>query len=160
MAHGVVRIDNAMGTTVPTYLKSVKYGSAANAESLTDVDNGRIVKLDGKVEGLRDVYYALDQTTTEAIGKVIAIEQVGLHKYYVIEFYKDVDALIIASPEVMREANLGNLTDFYNIAGTVARAYNIHEKDVFSFTTECIEGEIAEKDEVIASNGKIKKKEA
>lgn len=159
MAHGVVRIDNAMGTTVPTYLKSVKYGSAANAESLTKVDNGRIVKLDREVEGLRDVYYALDQTTVEAIGKVIAVEQAGLLKYFVVEFYKDVDALIIASPEVMREDNLSNLSDFYNAKGVVARAYNIHEKDTFGFTSECIDGTIAKGDEVIASNGKIKKKE-
>lgn len=158
--HTIVRLDNVMGTKIPGFLRSVKYGTAASDESLADVDNGRIVALGVMVSGSRDIYYATDKTTTTAIGKVIAKETAGLVEYFVIQFYKDTDCAVIASPEVMNESYIRNLSEFYNKKGTIARAYIPHELDVISFTAEGIDGTIAVGDEVIASAGKLKKKSA
>ena len=156
--HTIVRLDNVMGTKIPGFLRSVKYGTAANDDNLAEVDNGRIVELGAIAAGSRDVYYATDKTTTAAIGKVIAKETAGLVEYFVVEFYKDADFAVIASPEVMNEGYIRNLSEFYNKKGTIARAYIPHEYDVISFTQEGIEETIAVGDEVIASSGKLKKK--
>lgn len=158
--HGIVRVDNAMGTHIPSYLQSVLFATKSGSTyTEADVDNGTLVSFDAIKSGVpTDVYYALAATTTDAIGKVIAVEQAGLVKYTVVQCNSGVSVGVVAEPEVMPESDKDNLSDFYNKAGRKARAYRIHELDCFGFSEECLDGTLAVGDEVIASAGKLKKK--
>ena len=106
--HCVVRLDNMSGTTDGTLLRSVRFN---NGSADADIDNGMIVKLDSLLPNERELWKAL---TPEA---ATPIEEVAL----------------VATPEVMADERLRNLTDFYNTAGSNAR-------DIFSVTTDAIDG--------------------
>lgn len=113
--HCVVRLDNMSGTTDGTLLRSVRFN---NGSTDADIDNGMIVKLDSLLPNERELWKTL---TPEA---ATPIEEVAL----------------VATPEVMADERLRNLTDFYNTAGSNARAYKLHAGDIFSVTTDAIDG--------------------
>ena len=81
-----------------------------NGSADADIDNGMIVKLDSLLPNERELWKAL---TPEA---ATPIEEVAL----------------VATPEVM--------ADFYNTAGSNASAYKLHAGDIFSVTTDAIDG--------------------
>lgn len=115
--HAVVRTDDMTGTDVRSQLVSVKY-MGANKNTPTDIDNGHVVLLDKLIEGEREVYVGTDVTANSKLS----------------------DVVLIASPEVMYDERLKNLSDFYNEADTIARAYHIHSGDIFSVTAEALGG--------------------
>ena len=115
--HGVVRTDRLYGTDVAANLISVKYmGSGSTA---TDIDNGNLVVFGGLMEGEREVFKATTPSAEATLGTVA----------------------LIASPEVLRDERKKNLEDFVNVAGVPARAYILHQNDIFSVTAEALEFE-------------------
>lgn len=156
--HVIARTDAMIGTKEGSYLENVKVVNGT--KTAIDADNGLIVQLGDLVvePGAREVYLATAATTTEAIGKVLAIETAGLVKYYCVQFYDDIELAVVATPEVMVEEHLDNLSDFYNEAGSIARAYRIHKFDQFSVSEAGISGTLEVGDEVKAAAGKFAKK--
>ena len=116
MAHAVVRTDNMVGTDVRAQLVSVKYivGSAPTA-----IDNGNVLKLDGLMEGEREIFKGVAPAANTALG----------------------DVVLVASPEVMYDERLRNLDDYQNAADKACRGYRLHSGDIFSVTKDALDGE-------------------
>lgn len=112
--HGVVRTDEMLATSASALLHSVKYMVGDN---FATIDNGSVLALEALIEGEREVWKAVDPTES-VIGKLV----------------------LIATPEVMYDERLRNLTDFYNEAGVAARGYVLHSGDIFSVTAPVVEG--------------------
>lgn len=113
--HFVVRLDNMSGTTDGTLLRSVRFnGGSADAA----IDNGSVVKLEGLMTGERELWKGVKPAANTPID----------------------DVVLIATPEVMADERLRNLSDFYNEAGANARGYKLHAGDVFSVSTDAIDG--------------------
>lgn len=112
--HGVVRTDALIGTSASALLHSVKY---MVGEEFAAIDNGSVLQLEALIEGERELFKAVDPTDS-AIGKLV----------------------LIATPEVMYDERLRNLSDFYNEAGVAARGYVLHSGDIFSVTAPVVEG--------------------
>lgn len=119
MAHAVVRLDNVQGTHDGTKLRSLKY---YKSNAATAIDNGCVVKLSdleamagGEFE--REVWKA---------GDLAAGDKANI--------------VLVASPEVMYDEHLHNLSDFYNEAGEIARGYILCAHDIFSVTAEALSG--------------------
>lgn len=69
-----------------------------------------------------------------------------------------VDALLIASPEVIYDGRGDQLEAFVNEAGVVARAFRLADGDVITLTEDLIEGAIAVEDTfVTGAEGKLVK---
>lgn len=115
--HAVVRTDAMAGTDVRGQLVSVKY-MGADKNTPTDIDNGNVVLLDKLAEGEREVYVGTDVAANSKLS----------------------DVVLIASPEVMYDERLKNLSDYYNEADTISRGYHIHSGDTFSVTGEALNG--------------------
>ncbi len=118
MAHAVVRTDNMVGTDVRAQLVSVKYivGSTPTA-----IDNGNVLKLDGLMEGEREIFKGVAPAANTALG----------------------DVVLVASPEVMYDERLRNLDDYQNEADKACRGYRLHSGDIFSVTKDALDGEEA-----------------
>ncbi len=113
--NAVVRTDKMFATDNRAGLVSVRFQPG---DTMTDIDNGNVVKLDTLEDGSREVY-----------------------KGVIPEDKSDIkDVVLIASPEVMYDERKRNLDEFYNIAGTIARGYHLHTNDVFSVTKEALDG--------------------
>ena len=113
--HGVVRTDAMLATSASAGLFSFKYfGADGNA---ADIDNGCVVKLDGLMEGERELYKGISPAADTALS----------------------DIVLVGTPEVMYDERLRNLADFYNEAGTNCRGYMLHTGDTFSVTTSCVD---------------------
>lgn len=117
MAHGVIRTDLMQGTDVRDGLVSVQY-LGADGETPTAIDNGCVLKVEALKEGEREIYVGADVAANTPLK----------------------DVVIIASPEVMYDERLRNLTDFYNEAGKIARGYRFHTNSVFSVTKTVLSG--------------------
>lgn len=113
--HGVVRTDALLATSASAGLHSVKY---MVGEEFAAIDNGSVLVLDSLIEGEREVWKAVDPTEGAELGKLV----------------------LIATPEVMYDERLRNLTDFYNEAGVAARGYVLHSGDIFSVTAPVLDG--------------------
>ena len=108
MAYGVFRSDLMTGTNVGADLVSLKYmGSGSTA---TAIENGCVVALDGLMTGEREVWKAVTPAANTDKNKIV----------------------IVASPEVMYDERKKNLDEFINEAGTIARGYIPHSRDIFS----------------------------
>lgn len=116
MAHAVVRTDNMVGTDVRAQLVSVKYivGSTPTA-----IDNGNVLKLDGLMDGEREIFKGVAPAANTALG----------------------DVVLVASPEVMYDERLRNLDDYQNAADKACRGYRLHSGDIFSVTKDALDGE-------------------
>lgn len=109
--HSVVRTDAMLATSGSAGLFSFKYfGADGNA---ADIDNGCVVKLDGLMEGERELYNGVVPAANTALSDIVLVD----------------------TPEVMYDERLRNLTDFYNEAGAACRGYMLHTGDIFSVST-------------------------
>lgn len=115
MAHAVVRTDLLLGTDGRSELVSVRYQPSG---TMTEIDNGNLVKLGNLEAGSRTVY----KGETPAASDTIA------------------DVVLIASPEIVYDERKYGLENFYNEKGTIARGYRLHEHDIFSVTAEAFNG--------------------
>ena len=106
--HGVVRTDALMSTSASAGLYSVKYMADGKFAA---IDNGSVLALDALIEGEREVFKAVAPAEA-TLGKLV----------------------LIATPEVMYDERLRNLTDFYNEADVAARGYLLHTGDMFAVT--------------------------
>ena len=114
MAYGVFRSDLMTGTNVGADLVSLKYmGSGSTA---TAIENGCVVALDGLMTGEREVWKAVTPAANTDKNKIV----------------------IVASPEVMYDERKKNLDEFINEAGTIARGYIPHSRDIFSVTADAL----------------------
>lgn len=116
--HAVVRTDKMYGTDVRAGLVSVKY-MGSGGETPTAIDNGNVVLLDKLADGEREIF----------VGKDVAVDSP----------LKDV--VLVASPEVMYDERLRNLSDYENEAGKACRGYYLHDGDIFSVTKDALTGE-------------------
>lgn len=116
--HGVVRTDNLSHTLDGAGLYSVKFMAG---DEFADIDNGSVVMLEALLEGEREIWKAVEPTDGAALNKLV----------------------LIATPEVMYDERLRNLSDFYNEAGAAARGYMLESGDIFSVTAPVVEGEAA-----------------
>lgn len=114
--HAVIRTDLMTGTDVAADLRSVRY--MADGATPTDIDNGCIVKLEGLMEGEREIYKGVTPAADSA----------------------KKDLVVIATPEMMYDERKKGLVNFYNEAGRACRAYILHENDIFSVTAEALTG--------------------
>lgn len=115
MAHAVVRTDNMVGTDVRAQLVSVKYIVDSTP---TAIDNGNVLKLDGLMDGEREIFKGVAPAANTALG----------------------DVVLVASPEVMYDERLRNLDDYQNEADKACRGYRLHSGDIFSVTKDALDG--------------------
>lgn len=112
MAYTVFRSDLLSGTDVGADLVSVKvFDGSDNAIA---VENGTIVKLEGYLDGEREVMKAVLATASD----------------------KMEDCAIIGTPEVMYDERKKNLDEFINEAGSIARGYIPRSRNFYSVTKE------------------------
>lgn len=112
--YGVIRTDRMFGTDNRAGLVSVLIPTEYDDAALEHLENGCVVKLNGLVEGERELYN-ISMPDSENL----------------------VDLAIIASPEMLYDERMRNLDDFTNVAGKPARAYRLHHGDTFSLTLPC-----------------------
>lgn len=123
MAHGVVRTDLMYGTDVRAGLVSVKYFVSAvvdeeTVKTPTEIDNGNVLLLGELMEGEREIYEGSAPAANSSLN----------------------DVVLVASPEVMYDERLRNLSDYYNVAGKACRGYRLHKWDIFSVTKDALDG--------------------
>ena len=111
--YNVVRTDRMTGTQVDSQLRSFKYLVGGTTE--TAIENGNVVIYKGLIEGEREVYSADTPAANTPLSKV----------------------LLVASPELLSDPRLRNLSDFRNEAGDVCRGYRIVNGDTFGVTVGC-----------------------
>ena len=117
MGYGVVRTDRLMGTNVRSMLESVKYMGAGS--TATAIDNGNVVKLDGSLmTGEREIKKGVTPAANDALDAIV----------------------LIASPEVMYDERLRNLSDYFNVAGKAVRGYRFRSGNMFAVTAEALDG--------------------
>lgn len=114
--HGVVRTDAMWATNSSAGLLSAKYFVD---EEFAAIDNGNVVKAEALLEGERELFKAVSPAEGDAISKIF----------------------LVATPEVMYDERLKNLSDFYNEAGQAIRLYPLHVGDMFSVSAEALDGE-------------------
>lgn len=115
MAHGVFRSDLMSGTDVAADLVSVKYMASGDTE--TAIDNGCVVRLDGLMDGEREVWKGVTPAADTALS----------------------DIAIIGSEEVMYDERKKNLDEFENEAGVIARGYIPRSRNIFSVTKDVLD---------------------
>lgn len=115
MAYSVVRTDNMVGTDVRAKLVSVKYILSNVA---TDIENGRVLKLDGLMAGQREVFKGVAPAANTPIDQVV----------------------LVASPEVMYDERKKSLDQFINVAEKPARGYQLAPGQYFSLTADAFDG--------------------
>lgn len=119
MAYAVVRTDKLHGVDTRIGVCSVRYQPTVNGVATkTEIENGNVVLLNGLETGEREIYVA----TTPAANSN----------------FKNI--ALVAAPEVMYDERLVNLDQFINVAGKAARAYRLHDGDIFSVTKEALDG--------------------
>lgn len=114
--HGCVRTDAMISTSASAGLLSAKY---CVGEEFADIDNGNVVKAEALLEGERELFKAVAPAEGDDISKIF----------------------LVATPEVMYDERLRNLSDFYNEAGQAIRLYPLHVGDMFSVSAEALDGE-------------------
>ena len=122
--HAVVRTDRLFGTDNRAGLISIKYLGADGATP-TAIENGNFLKV-GNLAAIDAVNGVYEREVFVGAAPAASDE------------LKDV--VLVASPEVMYDERLHNLDDFTNEAGRIARAYRLHEGDIFSVTKEALDG--------------------
>lgn len=115
--HAVVRTDNMYGTKVGPGLVSFKY-LGNDGQTAADIDNGHVVKIEELQDNEREVYVGKDVAANDDLKNVV----------------------LVATPEVMYNERLRDLTDYYNEEGKICRGYRFHTGDVFSLTKPALDG--------------------
>ena len=117
MAYPIVRTDLMAGTVDPAKLRTFKYLPSNTATAL---NNGTVVVLDSLiVDGQgnvpdREVWKAVTPAANSPRKNVV----------------------LVATPELMYEANKPSLDDFQNPANGLCRGYVFEENDIFSVTSD------------------------
>ncbi len=113
--YGVIRTDLMRGTDVGANLVSVRFmGTDGKA---AEIENGSVVKLDGLLDGEREIYKGVTPAKDTARTAIA----------------------IIASPEVLYDERKKNLDEFINEAGVAARGYILSDRNIFSLTAEALD---------------------
>lgn len=113
--HGVVRTDECYASYASSGLHSAKFYVD---DVPTEIDNGSVVKLEALLENERELWKAVTPAADDDISTIY----------------------LVATPEVMYDERLRNLTDFYNEADTAIRCYALHTGDIFSVTAPVLDG--------------------
>lgn len=111
--HAVIRKDRLYGTDVAAALVSMRFYNGANPAA---IDNGNVVRLDGLLEGERELYKAVAPAANTPLG----------------------DIAIVGTNEVIYDERKKNLSDFVNEAGAASLGYRPHAGDIFSVTAEAL----------------------
>ncbi len=119
MAYAVVRTDLLAGTDVRADLVSFKYFDGE--DNGAEIENGNVVKLDGLMEGERELYKAVDPTADTGIN----------------------DIVLVAGVEMDYDERIRNLDQFINKAGAPVRGYRFRSGNIFSVTAEAFNGDTA-----------------
>lgn len=130
----VIRTDLMSGTDVRTDLFSVKVFDGGDQP--IEVENGTIVKLGDLIEGEREVYKAVLASASDDLK----------------------DCAVIATTEVFYDERKHNLDEFVNPADSIARAYALADRCIFSVTKEgFVGGTVPAKKATVSlgANGKI-----
>ncbi|QWU13394.1 hypothetical protein SAMN04487895_10360 [Paenibacillus sophorae] len=109
-----------------------------NIESVllnVDLENGAITTIGGLVDGKREVVQGATPVN-------VSIEEI----------------LLIASPEIVYEAEKHNILDFVNKAGKPARAYHYTVGDTVTITDDMIDGTSVKNQYLVPENGSAKLK--
>lgn len=114
--HGVIRTDLMSGTKQPADLVSFRYMGAGS--TATEIDNGNVVKLDGYMEGERELFKAVTPAADTPIDELA----------------------IVASVEIMYDERKKDLCEYVNAAGANVRGYIPRKRNIFSVTKEAIDG--------------------
>lgn len=117
--HAVVRTDLMTGTDVASDLRSVRYFDAAG--EMADIDNGCVLKLEGLLDGEREIFKGVAPAADTKLSEVV----------------------LLATPELMYDEREKHLVDFYNAAGRACRGYVMHTNDIFSVTAPALDGVLA-----------------
>lgn len=115
--HAVVRTDLMSGTDVRADLVSIKY-MGADGKTPTDFDNGNVLKVGSLMDGEREIFTGSAPTAGDDLN----------------------DIVLVATPEVMYDERLRNLSDFYNVSGKPARGYHLRSGNMFSVTADALDG--------------------
>ena len=112
--HAIVRLDNVSALYNGALTRSIEYFVDSSA---TDIDNGRIVALDGLIDGEREVYKAIAPTATSS------------------------PLVLTCGVELMYdETTYHGLEDYTNKAGKPFRGVIVRTGDTFSVTAEALSG--------------------
>ena len=110
--YSVIRTDNMMGTTVNSYLDSVRFYDANDKEAA--IENGNVVAVGDLLDGEREIHKAVAPTAATELKKI------GL----------------VANPEVLYDERKRGLDQYINEAGKNVRIYYLHSGDEFGVTIE------------------------
>ena len=113
--HAVIRKDRLYGTDVAPALVSMRFLDA-NGDG-AEIDNGNVVKLNGLMDGERELYKAVVPAANTALEEIA----------------------IVGTNEVMYDERKKNLDDFVNEAGADSLGYRPHKGDIFSVTAEALD---------------------
>lgn len=118
MAYPIVRTDLMSGTTDPSQLRSLKYHNGTDYSD--GINNGTVLKLDSIIDATvdREVWKGVKPAANDKIA----------------------DIVLIATPELMYDSVKKNLDDFTNEADSVLRGYRFHSGDMFSITSDGVDG--------------------
>jgi hypothetical protein len=112
--YGVIRTDLMRGTDVGPNLVSVRFMDAEGKPA--EIENGSVVKLNGLLDGERELYKGTAPEASTA----------------------KTDIAVIASPEVLYDERKKNLDEFINEAGANARGYILSDRNIFSLSAEAL----------------------
>jgi hypothetical protein len=110
MAHTIFNSSDMTGTKLTTKLRSVKIP--------TDLDNGSVVKVGALAAGEHDVFVASKPAKDTPLNSIA----------------------IVDAPEVMADEHKKNLNEFYNVSGSICRAYIPVSGDQFGITAAGLTG--------------------
>ena len=117
MAYAICNLDRMSGTEDSSQLLSVRFYDDTDTEAA--IENASIVKVEGFLDGQREVRKAVTPDGTEKISQLA----------------------LIANPEVIYdESTYHGLEDYINVAGKNVRAYRFHDNNGFSATAEAFSG--------------------
>lgn len=116
MAYSVVRTDNMDGTKLPSALTHVKYYDSNG--DLKEIENGRVLKLNGLLAGEREVYKGVAPSANTALK----------------------DVVLVAEPEVLTDGIKKNLSEYINEEGRIVRGYRLITGNTFSVTLDAFTG--------------------
>ena len=115
MAYTVFRSDLMSGTDVGADLVSVKYFDGTDP---ADIENGSVVKLDGLIDGEREIWKGITPSKDTPLEEVV----------------------ILGAPELHYDERKKNLDEFINKADVATRGYIPRTRNIFSVTKDGLIG--------------------
>jgi len=106
--HGVFRSDNMMGTKIGSHLVTLRYDE--------DIDNGHVLVIGDLEPDSREARIASIPAVNTPLNQLA----------------------ICGSEEIVKDVPTHDIFEFYNIAGTLIRAYRFASHDIFSISRMCL----------------------